>query len=354
MSLKRLKKWLQQLGHPERRGASRPLPPPGPEEAPRTASGPVQDGRAKSGQPVAASHDRTPQRAGCRRAPAPPCTEQRRLTRQGIPILRPDEDLAGHFMAAERRSDHRAAGARGPAAPASGKRDDRRRPAPTARRDAPRRNRMGIRHLPAEHDLWQHFLSVDQTPDDAGAPSGASPPGSATGMDRVAKAGLPTNRHGIPRLDDHADLHRIFVAAVGDDPRAGELGEVFRQTLDHDARGLMKKKTGGGSAARPLPLKERLRRYPMPQAQLDLHGDTALRARQRTDTFIRTARADGLFTLRVIVGRGLHSEGDAVLPDVIEELLLDLKREDLVLAYRWERKVKRKSGAVIIYLAPQL
>ena len=51
------------------------------------------------------------------------------------------------------------------------------------------------------------------------------------------------------------------------------------------------------------------------------------------------------------MGKGLHSEDRAVLPDVIEDLLTDMKREDIVLSYRWEKRVKRKSGAVIVYLA---
>jgi DNA-nicking Smr family endonuclease len=106
------------------------------------------------------------------------------------------------------------------------------------------------------------------------------------------------------------------------------------------------------AAPRRLTLKERLRRYPAPQAQLDLHGATALEARQRTEVFMRSARTDGLFTVRVIVGKGLHSEGGAVLPDVIEELLLALKRTGTVLTYRWEKDIKRKSGAVIVYLSP--
>jgi DNA-nicking Smr family endonuclease len=93
-----------------------------------------------------------------------------------------------------------------------------------------------------------------------------------------------------------------------------------------------------------------LRRYPEPQAQLDLHGATAPKARQRAESFIRTSVADGLFTLRLIVGKGLHSPEGAVLPDVIEDLLLALKRESLVLTFRWEKGLKRKSGAVIVYL----
>jgi hypothetical protein len=39
-----------------------------------------------------------------------------------------------------------------------------------------------------------------------------------------------------------------------------------------------------------------------------------------------------------------------VLPDVIEDLLVDLKARDIVLGFSWERKKKSRSGAVIVYL----
>jgi len=150
-------------------------------------------------------------------------------------------------------------------------------------------------------------------------------------------------------------LGELFQAALeeGQDSAAGrELGEVFRASLDHDDRRLMKKKTGGFFAPRRLTLKEKLRRYPAPQAQLDLHGDTALIARQRADSFLRTAGAAGTLTVRIIVGKGLHSASGAVLPDVIEDLLVALKRDGRVLTFRWDKDLKRKSGAVIVYLEP--
>ena len=171
---------------------------------------------------------------------------------------------------------------------------------------------------------------------------------------RAALADIPTDRHGLPRLDDRTDLRRLFDAAGDETDHAEALGEALRRTLDHDARGLMKQKTGGFFAPRRLSLKEKLRRYPSPQAQLDLHGATATQARQRAEDFIRTSRASGRLTVRIIVGKGLHSEAGAVLPDVIEDLLLVLKRKDLVLSYRWDKGLKRKSGAVIVYLAADL
>ena len=50
------------------------------------------------------------------------------------------------------------------------------------------------------------------------------------------------------------------------------------------------------------------------------------------------------------MGKGLHSQGGAVLPDVIEDLAVALKRQKVVLTYRWEKRIKRKSGSLIVYL----
>ncbi len=83
---------------------------------------------------------------------------------------------------------------------------------------------------------------------------------------------------------------------------------------------------------------------------MDLHGYTAAEAQSGTEAFIRKARNKGIHTLRLITGKGLHSQGKAVLPDVVERKLIELKQKKWVLGYKWEKKDKRKSGAVIVYL----
>jgi DNA-nicking Smr family endonuclease len=222
----------------------------------------------------------------------------------------------------------------------------KRTPARGSRHREPPRNKAGIRRLEGDEDLWGHFLAAeDEGPPDAREPEQSPPAGRRPPLPQVA-----ADRHGIPRLDESVDLPRLLAGALQDPDEAAELGEVFRRSLQQDARSLMKQKTGGRWAPRRLTLKEQLRRYPAPQAQLDLHGATALKARQRAESFVRTAAADGRLTLRLIVGKGLHSADGAVLPDVIEDLLLALKRESLVLTFDWDKGVKRKSGAVIVYL----
>jgi DNA-nicking Smr family endonuclease len=92
------------------------------------------------------------------------------------------------------------------------------------------------------------------------------------------------------------------------------------------------------------------REYPVPQAELDLHRHTGPEALRGIENFIQTARGRGLVSLRIITGKGLHSGGPAVLREVAEGKLLELKERRLVTAYRWEHGQKEKSGSLIVYL----
>ncbi|MFO7988004.1 MAG: Smr/MutS family protein, partial [Desulfotignum sp.] len=81
-----------------------------------------------------------------------------------------------------------------------------------------------------------------------------------------------------------------------------------------------------------------------------LHGFTALGAQLKARSFLTVCKQQGYFTVRIIVGRGRHSELGPVLPDTIEDLLAQLKAQEIVLGFTWERKKKSRSGAVIVYL----
>ncbi len=94
----------------------------------------------------------------------------------------------------------------------------------------------------------------------------------------------------------------------------------------------------------------REKRLPSPEEQLDLHGFTASEAEIRAESFLVTARGKGLEAVRIITGKGLHSEGKAVLPDVVEQVVRAMKTSGPVEDYVWEKGEKSKSGAVIVYL----
>ncbi len=102
--------------------------------------------------------------------------------------------------------------------------------------------------------------------------------------------------------------------------------------------------------SKPLSLKKRLERYPGVELELDLHGFNAIGAQLKLRSFIQTCKHQGVFTIRIIVGKGLHSEDGAVLPDIVADELKKMKKQNLVISYKWDGKKKIKSGAIIVYL----
>jgi DNA-nicking Smr family endonuclease len=269
------------------------------------------------------------------------------VNRNGIPVLRPGDDLDRLLLETE---DAGAApdadDTPWAASPSEGHPREKRTPAgrtaPEGRRPQAARNRHGLPLLSDQDDLHDRFQAAAEAP----LPSGERHADRPQRPDDCRRR----DKNGIRVLDDCQDLGRLLQAVPAASPDEDDLADALEQSLAHDARTLIKKKTDGFFPTRRLTLKERLKRYPKPQGQLDLHGATALQAEQRTDSYIRTAHANGLFTLRIIVGKGLHSEAGAVLPDVVEDRLVRHKRDGLVLSYRWDKGVKRKSGAVIVYL----
>lgn len=156
------------------------------------------------------------------------------------------------------------------------------------------------------------------------------------------------NKHGIPMLPDSDS----WIAK--DNSYENEKNEFMR--LLNDSLGgktrdvLMNEKGVRTIRKKQLSLKEKVKRYPLPQSQLDLHGYTAIKAELRSESFLKHAYGNQLHTVIVIVGKGLHSDEGAVLPDVIEMLLIRLRKEGIVLFYEWENEKKSRSGAVTVYL----
>ncbi len=147
------------------------------------------------------------------------------------------------------------------------------------------------------------------------------------------------NKHGVPVLESASEHHLSDSDLVGEEDFETLLNEYYKT---REIRPI-KKPT-------PVPLKKRLKRYPSVEVELDLHGYRGMEAQVRLRSFLYTCKKQGLFTARIIVGKGLHSDNGPVLPDIVEDLLKQLKTLDLVIWYEWDKKNKSKSGAVIVYL----
>jgi len=161
------------------------------------------------------------------------------------------------------------------------------------------------------------------------------------------------NKHGLPVIEEVEG--QLFPGEQGGFSEQSQKESKESEDLEEDfavllEASLKQKKSVTKKKIIPMPIKKRLKRYPPPEAELDLHGFTALGAELKAKSFISTCKHQGYFSLRLIVGKGLHSDIGPVLPDVIEDLLKNMKKENLVLAYEWDQKKKSKSGAVIVYL----
>ncbi len=91
-------------------------------------------------------------------------------------------------------------------------------------------------------------------------------------------------------------------------------------------------------------------RFRKPSARIDLHGLKSDEAIRRVRTFILTSRADQRKSIRIITGKGKHSEGESVLKNVVADELIKLKRRGVVKSHRWEKGSKKRSGSVLIHL----
>ncbi|MCP4219527.1 MAG: Smr/MutS family protein [bacterium] len=171
------------------------------------------------------------------------------------------------------------------------------------------------------------------------------------------------DKKGVRVLSNKDNLYHMFNGRRFDEKFSGKDNEpeedfarLFEESqADRYQQVLMNEKqknTNRGMRATQRPVGRRTEQYPAPQAEVDLHGCNAVEAENRVNSFISNAAGKRLRTVRLIVGKGLHSEGKAVLPDVVENLLFQLKRSQTILGFKWEKKEKRKSGALIVYLFP--
>lgn len=190
----------------------------------------------------------------------------------------------------------------------------------------------------------------DKTP----APPKETPsPAPPVKRKKVKKTPKPKHdKKGFRIIDNRDDLAHLFGAPPDKKNPDEDFSKLLEKSMTdtYQRRMLHEKAADVSNRPKTVPAAERIKSYPPPQEDLDLHGYTASQAMELTEKFVRKARLDGRRTVRIIVGKGLHSDGKAVLPDVVEGKLIQLKRHGFVLAYKWEKKDKRKSGAVIVYL----
>ena len=156
-----------------------------------------------------------------------------------------------------------------------------------------------------------------------------------------------TNKKGVPILSEQDCLADLFGAAEEETSFA----ETIEQTLtDANILKVLQEKLDNQAHIDQRESEKSCKHYPSPETELDLHGATGHEAETRAAAFITAGYHNGVQSLRIITGKGLHSEGRAVLPDVVEQTVMEFKKKGIVQTFRWEKRAKEKSGAVIVYL----
>ena len=150
---------------------------------------------------------------------------------------------------------------------------------------------------------------------------------------------------GLPRLSGN-DLP----FAAEKDEKAGSFAEVFDPgRFDRDLE-LISGWKGKAERKKKKVGRKKTEKNTRPQVELDLHGLTGPQAETRTEDFLASVRRRGVLFVRIITGRGLHSDGPPVLPGVVEEKLAALKLAGVVLEYEWEKKVTARTGSMLVRL----
>ena len=209
---------------------------------------------------------------------------------------------------------------------------------PAQKKKAKKRTKNGILVLEGEPDILGLMREEAQREEERVVGSRPRPKVEAPAPFKKVqkdKNGLPIlGEDAVPSTEGSEDFASLL---------ASSLSEKSEAVLLHEKRDRME--------LRKKPsVQERLKHYPSVQGELDLHGYTAAKADQTAELYVRRAYSVGTYTIRIIVGKGLHSEHGAVLPDVISDRLNTLRQDGIVLAWQWEKGKKSKSGAMIVYL----
>jgi len=191
-----------------------------------------------------------------------------------------------------------------------------------------KKNKHNLPVFDSDHDLLKAFQNI----------SGENQNTPAVSQDRPLHA-----IHTVKAVNDPPDINNMNDPNDSNQEEEESFAVLLEEYFQKNAIKPVKKSP-------PVPIKKRLKRYPTPEAVLDLHGYKAIEAKLRAESFIHTCKMQGFFTIRIIVGKGKHSELGPVLPDVVEDVLNDMKEKNLVLGFDWDKKLKSKSGSVIIYI----
>ncbi|MFO7760552.1 MAG: Smr/MutS family protein [Thermodesulfobacteriota bacterium] len=83
---------------------------------------------------------------------------------------------------------------------------------------------------------------------------------------------------------------------------------------------------------------------------IDLHGYTATGAETFLEAFFFTARQERVAKVSIITGKGIHSSGAAVIPDLTERKMREFQADGIISSFYWEKGEKELSGKLTVHL----
>lgn len=187
-----------------------------------------------------------------------------------------------------------------------------------------------------EVDFSSHKVETKKKPPKATIEKAKEPPKKKIYKKKRKKL-KPTYTHKknrkIRTIDSNEDLYELFTG----EKNSG----VIESDLSINHKNLSKKKS----------VQEIIASYPPPEKIVDLHGMTLKEAQIKMDNEVLTAKMNNNRTILFITGKGRHSKGgESVLKKMAEEKAIIFKKKCDILTFRWEKKQKKKSGAIIFFL----
>jgi DNA-nicking Smr family endonuclease len=144
---------------------------------------------------------------------------------------------------------------------------------------------------------------------------------------------ISENKKTIRKIDSSEDLYELFTGEK--DSGVVESDLPINHKISPDKRSVS----------------EIIASYPSPEKIVDLHGMSLREAEVKMDNEMLTAKMNNFRTILFITGKGRHSEdGQSVLKIMAEKKAIIFKKSGDILTFRWEKKQKRKSGAILFYL----
>lgn len=185
----------------------------------------------------------------------------------------------------------------------------------------------GAQDKPADEALFLEEMALLRVKASRGQDDGGDVPACAAPMDEDERGQDP---QGSAQGEDQA----LFLSALGDMER------TFVDEIPSEP---------SPPQASPRRMRELNRGRRRPEAELDLHGLDRIRARERVRHFLDNCRHQGLSTVLVITGRGLHSGDEPVLRTDLESFLAE---EGRTWAVEWGRAPRQYggAGALVIFL----